>query len=231
MPIERAHAYILAWGSALLAALVIAAIRGRTFAIATPAYWRARLVPWKLALFTVAAGGMMLVAPRTGDPTWDWIDAGFMAALTYATAPWAVGVFARFARSARSGEARRGSIAELYVAACTWLLSASWSYDAYVFVRDAGGFAAAWARGFYPHSWSSNLVASSLLYAAGGACFSLAAPRDRPGRLGVTFAFLEPDWPTERPASVRKLAPIALVFVAVVTAMLAPFVWTAMRSP
>jgi len=226
LSLEHARLYVIGWTSAVVLALVLSLVFGRTFAIAERAYWQARLTPWKLVLFAVAATGMMVIAPKTGDPTWDWVDAGFMALFTYLTAPWTLGVWVR---------ARRTSPAELYVAACTWLFSASWSYDLYIFVRDAGGFRAAWAHGFYPLSWWSNLIASSLLYAAGGACFSLATPEARPAatpgivtRLGVTFAFLEPSWPAERPASLRKLAPIALVFVLVVSAMLGPFVWAAL---
>jgi len=227
MTLDQAHRYILAQGLAVALAVVVTLLRGRTFAISRRAYWQARLTPWKLGLFAIAAGGMMLIAPHTGDPTWDWIDSGFMALFTYLTAPWTLGVLVRV---------RRSSSAELYVAACTWLFSAGWSYDLYIFVRDAGGLRAAWSHGFYPLSWSSNLIASSLLYAAGGACFSLSAPP--PGRvvskvvtrLRVTLPFSHDDWPAETPASVREIAPIALVFVLVVTAMLGPFVYAAMRD-
>ncbi|MBI2395249.1 MAG: hypothetical protein HYV09_37115 [Deltaproteobacteria bacterium] len=224
MPLDRARVYVTCWATAVVIAIVLAALRGRTFAIATSAYWRARATPWKLALFAVAALGMMIIAPRTGDPTWDRVDAGFMALFTYLTAPWTLGVLVRAIR------ARRAPWVEAYVAACTWLFSASWSYDLYIFVRDAGGFSAAWSRGFYPLTWSSNLVASSLLYAAGGACFSLSAPDAPDTRLGVTFSFLEPDWPAERAAPPRRVALLALAFVLVVAAMLGPFVWVALRD-
>lgn len=223
MSLESARIYVLGWASALAVALVLAAMHGRTFAIARREYWKARLTPWKVVLFAIAAGGMMIVAPRTGDPTWDWIDAGFMALFTYLTAPWTLGVLVRALRE------RRARVVELYVAACTWLFSASWSYDLYIFVRDAGGFRVAWARGFYPLSWSSNLIASSILYALGGACFSLAAAKNDT-RLGVTLSFLQRDWPMEEPAPLRRIGPIALVFVLVVSAMLAPFVWQAIRD-
>lgn len=223
MSLEAARRYIVAWSSALLIALVIAVARGRSFAIARPEYWRARVTGWKLFLFVVAAGGMMIMAPRSGDPTWDWVDAGFMALFTYLTAPWTLGLFVRAART------RRLPWAEAWVALVTWLFSASWSYDAYVFVRDAGSFRDAWTRGFYPLSWSSNLVASSFLYALGGACFSLSQPI-AVTRLGVTFSFLEPDWPAERPASIRRIGPIALGFVLLVCALLGPFVYAAVTG-
>lgn len=229
MSLEHARRYVLAYGLALVVALGLSVWRGRTFAIARASYWRARATRWKLALFAVAAGGMMVMAPRSGDPTWDWIDAGFMALLTYTTAPWTLGSFVRF---------RRTSWIELYVAACTWLFSSSWSYDLYIFVRDAGSLRVAWERGFYPLTWSSNLIASSLLYALGGACFSLSSPSpehrgppDLVTRLGVTLPFRHPDWPAERPAPLAKIGPIALVLVAIVVAMLGPFLWAALRSP
>lgn len=43
-----------------------------------------------------------LIAPYSGDATWDWIDANFMAVLTFATAPFSVG--AHLPESPRFGE-------------------------------------------------------------------------------------------------------------------------------
>jgi len=197
---ERARSYIACWALACAIAFVVAVLRGRTFAIAQRGYWRSLVVPWKLVVFAIALVSMMAIAPKTGDPTWDWFDAGFMGLFTYLTAPWTLGAFVR-----------RRPPAELYVAACTWLFSASWSYDLYIFVRD----------GFYPLSWASNMIASSILYAAGGACFSLAYSDTR---LRVTPGFLQPDWPANvREAPFSRVAPVALVLIALVVAMLAPF--------
>lgn len=206
---EHARIYVACWGTACAIAIVVALLRGRSFAIAQRAYFRSRIVPWKLVVFAVAITGIMAIAPHSGDPTWDWFDAGFMALFTYLTAPWTLGVLVRAMRK------QPPTIAEAYVAACTWLFSASWSYDLYIYLRD----------GFYPLSWSSNLIASSLLYAAGGACFSLSHADTR---FRVTLAFLRPAWPSDiREASFGRVAPVALVLIGVVVAMLAPFVCVA----
>lgn len=83
--------YLAAWGTACVAAIVLLVRRPADFALASPAYWRYLLQPWKGVTFLIAAAGLTLMAPYTGDPTWDYIDAPMMALLTFATAPWAVG--------------------------------------------------------------------------------------------------------------------------------------------
>jgi hypothetical protein len=199
-----------AWGSACVAALVVALRRWRTFAIARWVYWVGLARPWKLVTFAVAFVGIVAVAPRSGDPTWDYWDATFMALLTFTTAPWTLGVLVRATRG------RCASKAELYVAACVWLFSASFSYDLYIFLRD----------GHYPVTWWANLLASSGLYGCGGAMWSLrASASEQP-----TFAFLREDWPASlADGDVRRLLPYAAFFMFVVLAMLAPFLWLAAR--
>jgi hypothetical protein len=161
--------------------------------------------PWRLATFAVATAALVAFAPYSGDPTWDAWDAGFMSALTFATAPWTVGCLYRAARGQRRWS-------ELYVAACVWMASASWSYDLYILLRD----------GLYPPSALANIPASSILYLAGGLFWSLDW---RPGR-GVTFAFLEADWPAAgaRGAFPRILG-YAVAFMALVTVTLALVFW------
>ena len=150
MPTESARVYIAVWGSACALAAVLAALRWRTLAISRRAYWIGMTRAWKLVTFAMAFAGIVLVAPRSGDPTWDYTDAAFMAVLTYTTAPWTLGVLWRW---------RRSSPVERYVAACVWLFSASFSYDLYIFLRNH----------FYPLTWWSNLIVSSGLYGLGGA--------------------------------------------------------------
>ncbi len=201
--------YVLGWLVACAAASVLAFRERRHLVIARRAYWHGLLRRWKLITFAIAFVGMIAVAPRSGDPTWDAWDAGFMSILTFLTAPWTLGVLVRAAR-------RQGSRAEAFVAACVWCFSASWSYDAYLSLRD----------GAYPATWAANFVASSGLYAAGGAMWSLAW---REGR-GLTFAFLEADWPASlAEGSFRRVAPFALVLMALVLILLAPFLWLAYR--
>jgi hypothetical protein len=139
-------------------------------------YWRFLAVRWRLVTFAIATVALVVVAPYTGDPTWDYYDASFMALLTFTTAPWTLGCFFR----ALTGRGRRDPV-ELYVAACAWMLSTSWSYDLYYLIRF----------GFYPPSWLSNIGASAILYGSAGLFWNLDW---RPGR-GVTFSFLEAQWP------------------------------------
>lgn len=175
-----AHQLYTAAGAAFcLAALVIAVRAGRRFVIARPAYWRLLGRPWRLATFAVALTGITLIAPYTGDPYWDYVDAPVMAACTFITAPWALGVICRAVRN--------GPTVELLPAIAAWMWSASWSYDLWIVVRD----------GHYPVTWATNIVASSCLYAFAGFFWSLTW---RPGA-GVSLVFLRVDWPAEDDAS------------------------------
>lgn len=116
---------------------------------------------------------MVVVAPYTGDPTWDYFDAAFMAVFTFLSAPWAVGAIYRVAR-------RWLPLKHGYVAVCVWMFSASWSYDLYILLRD----------GAYPITWYPNIFASSILCLSAGLLWNLDW---RPG-VGVTFAFMEQEW-------------------------------------
>lgn len=125
-------------------------------------------IPWKIITFIIAIVGITLVAPYTGDPTWDYIDAPLMSILTYLTAPWSTGIIYRVL----SG---RSSIKMAVIALFLWMLSASWSYDFYLLWRD----------GSYPITWWTNLYASSLLYLSAGLFWNLEYDKYR----GVIFSF------------------------------------------
>jgi hypothetical protein len=131
-------------------------------------------VNWKLATFLLGAVGSAIIAPYTGDPTWDYVDASFMALFTFISAPWSIATIWKSLR----GERR---LWELFAAICLWLFSASWSYDLYILRRD----------GVYSPMWLENLYASSFLYFLAGLLWNLEWRVDR----GVTFAFLHSDWP------------------------------------
>lgn len=215
MPLAAARVYMACWGLACAVALVLGVRDRRRLAIGDVLYWKGLARGWKLATFAVALMGIVGIAPRSGDPTWDYWDAAFMAILTYLTAPWTLGVVVRSLR--RSLGPRRPRAIEVFVASCAWLFSASFSYDLYLFFRD----------GAYPHTWSSNLVASSGLYAAGGAMWSLRWTREG----GTTFAFLVPEWPqSTTDGGVRGLVPFAVVFMLLVVVLLAPFLWMALHG-
>ena len=161
------------------------------------------LQPWKVITFAIAATGMVVIAPYTGDPTWDYLDAGLMALLTYLTAPWSVGTL-------YLGLRRRAGPLAIYLAATLWLFSASWFYDGYILLRD----------GYYPQTWLPNLFASSVLYCAAGLLWNLEW---HPGR-GVVFGFMRPGWPT--PAGEGGFARVllyALPLMAIAGAMIGAF--------
>ena len=198
-------AYTAAWATACTAAIALVVHRPRDFSIIGADYRRYLLQPWKIVTFIMAAAGITVMAPYTGDPTWDYVDAPMMSILTFATAPWAVGAVYLAARSKLFTK-------QTYVAACLWLFSASWCYDLYLVLRD----------GVYPPTWLANLVASSILYVLAGMLWSLEW---RPQR-GATFGFIEADWPNPAyAASFRKLAWYAIPIMAMVGGLLAPFLW------
>ena len=196
------RAYIAAWVALSVVAVLVVARSPRAFAIARRDYWRLLAAPWKLATFAVAAAGLTVIAPYSGDPTWDYADAAFMSVLAFTTAPFAVGALYKAAR--RRLPARHG-----FVAACVWLFSASWSYDLYILLRD----------GRYPPTWRANLLASSVLYASAGLLWSLEATSR-----GASFAFLRDDWPTPLAgAHFSRVLALALPLMLLVGLMILAF--------
>ncbi|MBS3754397.1 MAG: hypothetical protein KGY56_01695 [Desulfobacterales bacterium] len=166
--------YIIGWAGACFIALGVFLKRKRSFALTDPRYWAFLCKPWRLVTFAVAAAYMTGIAPYSGDYTWDYANGFFMSALTFLFAPWV---------TAASYKTIKGELSrhQAYVALCLWMFCASWSYDAYNLLRD----------GTYPATWLSNIGASAVLFIAGGLFWNLDWIRGR----GVTFAFLEPDWP------------------------------------
>lgn len=170
------QAYIAFWASACVVACALFLRRPSAFAVARHSYWFFLLDRWKWLTFLAGAALITLVAPYTGDPTWDYVDGLFMSVFCYATAPWVVATL-YFAFAAR----RRVGAAELYVAICAWLFSASWSYDIYLVWRD----------GTYPSTWLANLFASSMIYLYAGLFWNLEWRREE----GVVFSFMRENWP------------------------------------
>jgi hypothetical protein len=81
--------YMTAWLILLVVALTLIIIKQDHFPFTKSAYWRFLLQPWKAITFVMAFIPMLYLAPYSGDPTWDYIDASFMSILTFVTAPWA----------------------------------------------------------------------------------------------------------------------------------------------
>lgn len=184
--------YIAAWSAACLVALGLFLRRPASFAVGRRSYWHFLGEPWKLATFAAGAALITLIAPYTGDPTWDHVDGLFMSILCFATAPWVVATMYFVARG-------RAGWSEAYVALCAWLFSASWSYDIYLVWRD----------GEYPSTWFPNLFASSVIYLAAGLFWNLEWQRGR----GVIFSFMREGWPS-RPveSAFLRLVGYAAVF-------------------
>ena len=188
---------------ACLAALCLMIRHRRRIELFQTRYLRFLFQDWKVISFIIAAVGLTVVAPYTGDPTWDYTDAVFMSILTFATAPWAVGILYLALR-------KKAKVAQAYVAVCVWMFSASWSYDLYLVLRD----------GAYPDTWLPNIFASSVLYVSGGLLWNLEWKEER----GVIFGFMEPGWPEVTDTRVfRKIMWFALPFMVLAGAMIAAF--------
>jgi hypothetical protein len=70
-------------------------------------------------------------------------------------------------------------------------------------------------------TWLANIGASSVLYIAAGLLWNLDW---RPGR-GVTFSFLEPDWPSTPPhPSFMRILGYAMPFMLITALSVAYFV-------
>lgn len=138
---------------------------------------------------------MVVVAPYTGDPTWDYVDAGFMSLFTFLSAPWAVGTLYKVF-------ARKLPIKHGFIAFCVWMFSASWSYDFYLLIRD----------GHYPITWLPNIFASSVLYISAGLLWSLDLQKGK----GIILSFREEDWPSPSTGKAfMKILWFALPFMAI----------------
>ncbi|MEW6349800.1 MAG: hypothetical protein AB1646_12110 [Thermodesulfobacteriota bacterium] len=195
--------YMAAWISACLVAVWIAVRDKRSIALFGGAYWNFLLRPWKVGTFLIAVTVFTIMAPYTGDPTWDYLDAPAMSIMCFLTAPWVVGVMWRVTR-------KELPWAEAYVGWCVWMFSASWAYDAYITVRD----------GVFSPLWWENIFASSGLYLLGGLFWNL---KWVPGR-GTIFAFMEKDWPIpEIQQGFRKVLWPALIFMLIVFLLMLPF--------
>jgi len=79
--------YMAGWGLALVAGVVVFVLKRKAILPTCPGYFKFLTTPWKVNTFVIAATGMTVIAPYTGDPTWDTVDALFMSVLTYLTAP------------------------------------------------------------------------------------------------------------------------------------------------
>ena len=165
--------YVIAWTTVCAAGGYLVLAKRDELAKAYRGYFRFLTRPWRIATFLFAWISLAAVGRYANDPTWDDITSTFMSFLTFATAPWAVGVLYR----AIFGIERRALF--VFLAAVAWQVSASWSYDGYLLIRD----------GAYPLTWWSNMLASGLLYLGAGLMWNLTTTEK-----SVTFAFTRTRW-------------------------------------
>jgi hypothetical protein len=191
---ENSEIYLAIWIAACALASTLCWKNRKTFALFRPAYWRSLCALWKVVTFLIATSLLTAIAPYANDPTWDCADSIFMSVLTFATAPWAIGVFYR----ASKGWATR---AEAYTAFCACLFSISWSYDLYLLIRD----------GSYPITWLANIPASLALYLPAGLFWSLEWSPEK----GDYFAFSAPEWPVAGASPFRRVLLPASAFMIV----------------
>jgi len=195
--------YLIAWSTFSSVVFFGLMLFPKSYSITSASYLRFLCVPWKLVTFVIASGGLTFISPYTGDPTWDYINAIFMSALTFITAPWSIGVLYLSIRYSKVTK-------ETTLALCLWMFSVSWSYDLYLLLRD----------GYYPHTWLPNIFASSVLYCCAGLLWNLDWRENR----GVTFSFLEKDWfMVGSGSNFRKVVWFALPFMLIVTVAIFSF--------
>ena len=196
-------AYMTSYTLACIIAAVFMYRERKSLILFRASYRRFLLTPWKLTTFTIAALSMTIMAPYTGDPTLDYVDASFMSILTFLTAPWAVGTLYLAIR-------RKAKPLHVYITVCVWMFSVSWLYDVYILVKD----------GYYPLTWLPNIILSSILYFCAGMLWNLQKKEDR----GVVFGFMERGWPdANHELGFRQVAWFALPFMILATLMIAPF--------
>ena len=197
--------YIACWTCICFIAAVLYIKDKRAYALSHANYWRFLFVHWKVITFLIAAAGLTVIAPHTGDATWDYFDALFMSVLTFFTAPWSIGAIYKVLK-------KELALKQGFVAICVWMFSASWSYDLYILIRD----------GEYPITWFANIFASSILYILAGLLWNLEY---RPER-GIIFAFMEKDWPNPQiDAAFAKILWFALPIMVLVAVLILGFFW------
>jgi hypothetical protein len=195
--------YIAVWSTACVIAFALMVLNRNTIILFQKNYWGFLKVKWKVITFIIPMSAFVILAPYTGDPTWDYYDAAFMSILTFISAPWSVGTLFRFIR-------RQEKLKIAYIAVCVWLFSASWSYDIYLVFRD----------GDYPNTWLPNIFASSVLYISAGLFWNLEYKEGR----GVIFGFMDNDWPgTATGNNFNRIVFYALPFMVLAAAVFVPF--------
>jgi hypothetical protein len=189
--------YFTLWVVLLLIAISIVKKDQKEYEFLHKSYWQFLFEPWKLTTFLIATFFITIVAPYSGDPTWDYADSIIISILTYVFAPWTVGVIYR-------GFKRKEFNSKLFTAIVFFFIPC-WAYDAYIYFRD----------GYYPTTWFTNVIISSGIVLTAGLYWNLCWSKEK----GTEFAFRLNDWPARSNSSVRKmLVPMLILMFPVVYA-------------
>lgn len=192
--------YLAIW-SIVCAISILLAARDRVIVADLRSYAGFLAVPWKIAVLVPAALFVTFAGRFAFDDTWDVVTGGGMSALTYLTAPWAVGTAYLVAMGQRPAQ-------HAFIALVACLFSASWFYDAWLLYRD----------GYYSPMWLPNLLLSPFLYVAGGILWNLEV--DGEGR--PILGFFRKDWPAppKSPQVSRRLAMVCQPPIIIVATVL-----------
>jgi len=174
---------MILWVSALLISLLFLFKNRNTWLLTSRTYWQFLFEPWKLVTFLCALLMITIAAPYSGDHTWDVTDSIFISILTYTLAPWSVAVLFKNLKEKLFGQ-------EVFVALCFFWVPC-WAYDLYILLRD----------GFYPPTWSSNLVLSGGITFCAGLFWNLYWSE----KTGLTFAFMLKKWPPGEKTPFRRV--------------------------
>jgi len=188
--------YFTLWVVLLLIAISIVKKDQKDFEFLHKNYWQFLFEPWKVITFLFATFCITIVAPYSGDPTWDYADSILISILTYIFAPWTVGVI-------YIGLKKKEFNSKLFAAFVLFFVPC-WAYDAYIYFKD----------GYYPITWFTNVIISSGIVLTAGLFWNLCRT-DK----GTEFAFRLDNWPARSNSSVRKmLVPMLILMFPVVYA-------------
>lgn len=182
--------YLIFWVLTCLILIFVCIKKFKDISFFTRQYFYFLFQPWKIVTFLGAAATLIFISPYMADPTWDYTNMSIMATLTYVSAPWSIGVLYRTIT-------KKSTYIELFLAVGLLLFSASWSYDAYILLRD----------GVYPGAWKENIVASSILYFLAGLLWNI----EWSSKNGLSFSFLQKNWLTIQKFNLKKMFPIIAV--------------------
>ncbi|MBU4485569.1 MAG: hypothetical protein KKD38_01445 [Candidatus Delongbacteria bacterium] len=190
--------YFSTWVILLLLATAIVKKNKNDYEFLHKSYWKFLFEPWKLITFFIATTCITIIAPYSGDPTWDYPDSILISVLTYVISPWTAGIFYQ-------AVSKKKFNIKLFTAIIFFLVPC-WAYDAYIYFKD----------GYYPTTWFTNVIISSGIVLTAGLFWNLCWSKEK----GTEFAFRLENWPQRSESSVRKmLIPMLILMFPVVYAI------------